>query len=128
MSRLTRLLSRLDLDAIACIVHESLRAYGAEIGESSAVPWEQSPRWQRYSTLSMVSAILRGEVTSPEASHRVWCENREREGWRFGPEIDAEQRTHPCLVPWRELPVEQRRKDVVFFALVTALTTPMEGE
>lgn len=112
----------LDLDAIACIVHETLRAYSAELGEGIGEPWEQTPRWERYSTLSAVSAILRGEVTTPEQSHARWCEHRTAEGWQIGPHIDGVARLHPHLRPWSELPAAIRRRDVVFYALVEALT------
>lgn len=121
----SRLIPALDLDAIACIVHEALRAYSAEIGESSGVPWEQSPRWQRYTTLAGVSAILCGDVTSPQGSHGYWCECRKAEGWQYGPTFDESAKTHPCLVPWGELSEAHRRKDVMFFVLVEALTQPL---
>ena len=40
-----------------------------------------------------------------------WVRDKERDGWRYGPERNDEQRLHPLMVPWEELPDEQRDKD-----------------
>jgi RyR domain len=50
------------------------------------------------------------------------------DGWIYGVEKDAESKTHPCLLPYAELPVEQRRKDALFRAIVQSLTLPMESQ
>jgi hypothetical protein len=34
---------------------------------------------------------------------------------------DATPPTHPCLVPYAQLPAEQQRKDALFQAVVAAL-------
>ena len=31
--------------------------------------------------------------------------------WRLGPKKDGARRTHPCLVPYEELPLAEREKD-----------------
>ena len=31
--------------------------------------------------------------------------------WRYGPEKNSEKRTHPCLVPYEDLPAPEREKD-----------------
>jgi hypothetical protein len=36
------------------------------------------------------------------------------EGWEHGETKDVERKTHPCLVPYDELPPEQKRKDELF--------------
>ena len=46
-----------------------------------------------------------------EEEHRRWCESRRRESWRHGPERDDERKLHPSLVPWAELPEEEKEKD-----------------
>jgi hypothetical protein len=44
-------------------------------------------------------------------------------GWVFGEEKDpnADPPTHPCLVPFEELPTDQRLKDVLFQSVVRGL-------
>lgn len=44
-------------------------------------------------------------------SHEVWAEQRMRDGWVFGEFRDAERKTHPDLVPYEELPEEEKVYD-----------------
>ena len=46
-----------------------------------------------------------------ENAHDAWAARRVAEGWRYGPERDDEQRIHPNLVPYSELPSEERAYD-----------------
>lgn len=43
--------------------------------------------------------------------HEVWAQNRMNEGWTYGPERDDVKKTHPCLVPYEELPDSEREYD-----------------
>ena len=43
--------------------------------------------------------------------HEVWAQNRMGEGWTYGPERDDAKKTHPCLVPYEELPDSEREYD-----------------
>ncbi len=43
--------------------------------------------------------------------HEVWAETRIKQGWRYGEQRDDELKTHPCLVPYEELPEEEKEYD-----------------
>ena len=43
--------------------------------------------------------------------HEVWSETRISQGWTYGPERNDELKTHPCLVPYEELPEEEKEYD-----------------
>lgn len=43
--------------------------------------------------------------------HEVWAQNRIREGWTYGPVRDDEKRQTPCLVPYEQLPEEEKAYD-----------------
>lgn len=43
--------------------------------------------------------------------HEVWSKNRMSEGWVYGPVRDDEKRETPCLVPYEELPEEEKAYD-----------------
>lgn len=42
-------------------------------------------------------------------------------GWGYGEVKDANAKTHPCIVPFDQLPEFQRKKDALFCAIVDAL-------
>ncbi|MBE6973953.1 MAG: Ryanodine receptor Ryr [Ruminococcaceae bacterium] len=46
-----------------------------------------------------------------ENVHEVWAASRISEGWTLGPERNTEQKTTPCLVPYAELPEEEKAYD-----------------
>lgn len=43
--------------------------------------------------------------------HDVWAKNRIAEGWAWGPVRNDEKRQTPCLVPYEELPEEEKAYD-----------------
>lgn len=43
--------------------------------------------------------------------HDVWMQGRAAAGWTYGPRRDDEQLTHPCMVPYDELPEEEKEFD-----------------
>jgi len=42
-------------------------------------------------------------------------------GWVYGKLKDGDKKTHPCIVPFDELPEYQKKKDMLFCAIVDAL-------
>ena len=43
--------------------------------------------------------------------HEVWAETRIVQGWCYGEERDDANKTHPCLIPYEELPEEEKEYD-----------------
>ena len=43
--------------------------------------------------------------------HEVWAKNRVDEGWTYGPERDDAHKKHPCLVPYEDLPENEKDYD-----------------
>ncbi len=43
--------------------------------------------------------------------HEVWAESRIKQGWMYGEQRNDELKTHPCLVPYDELPEEEKEYD-----------------
>lgn len=43
--------------------------------------------------------------------HETWAKYRLSEGWTYGPRRDDELKTHPCLVPYDQLPEEEKNYD-----------------
>jgi len=43
--------------------------------------------------------------------HDVWSETRIQQGWKYGEQRSDELKTHPCLVPYEELPDSEKEYD-----------------
>lgn len=43
--------------------------------------------------------------------HEVWAKTRIEQGWKYGETRNDEKKEHPCLVPYEELPEEERVYD-----------------
>lgn len=43
--------------------------------------------------------------------HEVWAQNRISQGWKYGSRRDDALKTHPCLVPYEELPEQEKQYD-----------------
>jgi hypothetical protein len=43
--------------------------------------------------------------------HDVWAEGRIAEGWTWGPNRDDAKKENPCLVPYEELPDNEKEYD-----------------
>ena len=43
--------------------------------------------------------------------HEVWAQSRMKEGWIYGEERNDVLKTHPCLIPYEELPEEEKAYD-----------------
>jgi hypothetical protein len=107
---------------IARVCHEANRAYCEGIGDTSQAQWENAPDWQRVSAVKGVEFTHANPDAPPSASHESWLAEKQATGWSYGPVKDPEKKEHPCFVPYGELPVEQRRKDALFQAVVRALS------
>ena len=43
--------------------------------------------------------------------HEVWAESRINQGWTYGEKRNDELKTHPCLIPYEELPEVEKDYD-----------------
>lgn len=106
--------------AIARICHAANRAYCQALGDDTQVAWEIAPDWQRQSARNGVAFHLANLDAGPEASHNSWLAEKQAAGWVYGDIKNPDAKTHPCIVPFGELPATQQAKDHLFRAIVHA--------
>lgn len=112
----------IDLKLVECIsmaCHEANRALQIFIASDAILV---SPHWEdlddetRASSYQGVVGILQGNT--PAQSHEGWVKFKVDHGWTYGPVKDEEAKTHPNIVPYGDLPLEEKRKDALFHAVV----------
>jgi len=58
------------------------------------------------------------ELPTPEEAHNSWMKSYFEMGWKYGEKRDLKRKTHPDLIPYNELPKDEKDKDAIFLALV----------
>jgi hypothetical protein len=112
--------TKLSIPQVASICHETNKAYCESIGDHSQYHWQDAPQWQRQSTTNSVTQVLY-DLDSPETLHNEWMEEKLATGWKYGSIKDSAAKEHPCLVPYEDLPLEQKAKDYLFKAIIDTL-------
>ena len=106
---------------IARVAHEINAAYCLAFGDDSQLGWDDAPQWQRDSAIKGVEFHAANPDASPSNSHDSWLAEKEAAGWVYGDVKEPEKKQHPCMVPFDELPPEQKAKDYIFRQVVHSL-------
>jgi hypothetical protein len=104
-------MSSVEPTAIARVAYEARRGYARALGEQALPDWDDAPPQLRQEVLLGVEAVLRGTATTGARLHDVLT--------RQAHPLDS-----PCAlfkVDYHDLPIEQRRKVLLFRATVLAL-------
>lgn len=117
-------LSRLRAHEIAAVAHAANLAYREIMGDEPGPGWLDMDVAEQESVIAGVRAVLAGSVNGPAYSHKAWYDRKLSEGWVYGPEKDVEAKIHPNMLAkgvWGDLPDHERRKDLLFLAVVVSL-------
>lgn len=110
---------------IAEVCHEANRAFCRTIEDYTQLPWALAAEWQRNSAIDGVAFAIDNPNAAASAQHDSWLAAKKADGWTFGPAKEPRTKEHPCMVPYEQLPAEQRLKDHLFKAVVAAFITCM---
>lgn len=105
---------------IAKVCHEANRSFCQTIGDDSQKSWAEAEEWQRISAIHGVQFAIENPAAPASAQHDAWLNDKKADGWIYGPVKDPSKKEHPCIVPYSQLPVEQKIKDYLFKAIVRA--------
>lgn len=115
------------VEMIARFCHEINKAYCEALGDFSQPEWDLAPDWQKESAVNGVLFHFENPNSTPSDSHNSWLAQKVAEGWVYGDVKDPEAKTHPCCVPYEQLPESQRAKDYLFRQTIHSMSTYMEN-
>jgi hypothetical protein len=115
---------------------ERLRADGVT-GHPNDVPWDELSEEFKESNVNQAHDITRklsavgfdydaGDTPFPSVEsfdediklvmaqneHIRWMNEKLANGWRYGTPRDDVKKKHPLILPWEELPIEEKQKDI----------------
>ena len=94
--------------------------------DGSEIPaWTELPEPSRKAAVDAVQELIDWEdwyteELTPEMAHQVWQE-RVPLDWKYGEVYCAINKTHPCLVPFDELPYSEQVKDEVWVTVINLM-------
>jgi hypothetical protein len=104
-------------EQVAKICHEMNRAFCLLIDDTSQDHWEEISQEQKNSCIAGVNAYIINPDISTKELHDNWMKLKLALGWKYGPIKDSTLKTHPCLMPRKDLPREQQFKDDLFLLI-----------
>lgn len=69
------------------------------------------PRPVDTSAIALPDELMELAERMAENVHEVWAQTRVEQGWTYGPERNDALKHHPCLVPYGDLPEEEKVYD-----------------
>lgn len=69
------------------------------------------PEPMDLSLVDLPESLIQLSECIAENVHEVWAKARIDEGWTYGEKRDDIHKKHPCLVPYDELPEEEKEYD-----------------
>jgi hypothetical protein len=111
----------LEVLQIAMVCHQANKAWCEANDDNSQKDWHGAEEWQRQSAIMGVEFRLNNPNAGKDSQHNAWMQDKINDGWVYGDVKDAVAKTHPCIVPFEQLPEFQQKKDALFCAIVDSL-------
>lgn len=102
--------------AEAC--HEATKVISEQILSEEKKEWKTVSSDAKARLINAVRRAIDDKVTDPAIAHANWITDMEKEGWQYGEEFSEENKTHPCMVEYAQLPVGQQTKDYIFISIL----------
>ena len=111
----------IDTISISEACHEANRILCEACGHDPIPSWSEAPDWMIESTIDGVLFLIDNPDAKVNVIHDKWMSDKIKAGWSYGEVKDPEKKTHPCIVPFEMLPVDQQAKDKMFSLIVRSM-------
>lgn len=72
---------------------------------------DYTPKPIETSNVELSGELLQLAEQMARNVHEVWAKMRMDQGWTWGPKRNDDKKKHPCLVPYDQLPEEEKVYD-----------------
>lgn len=101
---------------IAECIHGATRVLGRPNGDI-ILAWNDLPDIDRNLAIKAVDELMiNPQSKTYEELHDLWWELKIQDGWVFGEFHSHELKTHPCMIPYQDLPKSELIKDEIWSA------------
>ena len=110
----------METEELAKIIYEACRVE-AEWSGRSIVPEKYKDRDEKFRKqfIEIVNEYLSADqLPNPEEAHNSWVEAHRKMGWKYGEKRNQIEKTHPDIVPFEELPKDEKDKDAIFLIII----------
>jgi hypothetical protein len=112
---------------IARIIYSAIKAYSESIGEYCRYPhWDNIPNVIYNNYIASVEWLKLNQFSDASDLHERYCGILKNQGWEYGVEMDLKRKTHPKIMEFHTLPIEQQAKTHLFKEIFDALLEVME--
>jgi hypothetical protein len=108
-------------DQIARICHEAIVAYRKSLGDNSQKSWDKAGKDEKEGITKSVTLHLVNVDAWPAENHNAWLKERIDNGWVFGEVEDEGKKTHPHIVPYEQLPIDQQIRECLLRGITQSL-------
>lgn len=107
---------RLTTKDIAMAAWDLSDKFGQYLGIQSDVLYseEQAPMYEEQVHRILMEASNPNQVAILSKMHDKEVSAKLKDGWRYGPELSTDEKVHPMLLPFSELPEEEQAKAIFF--------------
>ncbi len=109
-------------EEIARITHEADRAIRSSMGQE-ILGWDRLDATLKSSWRSKVASLRGSDKITPKLRHELWVKDMIESGWSLGTAVDHDNKTHPSICSYENLPDEVHLLDNVFVAIVDTCTS-----
>jgi hypothetical protein len=88
---------------------------------ASESSWDDIDPATQSEYITAINSYLSNPNLTPETVHDTWVEFMVDSGWSPGAFIDPDDKTHPNLVSYTDLPFTERLKDEIFMTVVRTM-------
>lgn len=104
------------LAKIAEQAHAVNNVWTKEVGNETRPEWNTLSQEDKEHYIHAVSNAIDSKLYSPAEAHKQWSTWMLAQGWEHG-EYNRDEKKHPNLIPFEQLPESEKVKDILFIAV-----------